>query len=73
MYSYYEIPVKYLRSLRHDVEEVLVGNLLFEQQSHGVLDVNKVIGVGAADVHQQNNTETITARILLLSVFIIYK
>lgn len=43
------------RSLRDDVEAVLVGQLLLQQKPQGVLDMNNVHGIGHRDIQQYNH------------------
>lgn len=42
-------------SVRDDVEVVLVGQLLLQQQPQGVLDMNNVHGIGRRDIQQYNH------------------
>lgn len=41
--------------IRNDVEAVLVGQLLLQQKSQGVLDMNNVHGTGYRDIEQHNH------------------
>lgn len=43
------------RSLRNDVEAVLVGQLFLQQKPQGVLDMNNVHGIGHRDIQQYNH------------------
>lgn len=42
-------------NVRDDVEAVLVGQLLLQQKSQGVLDMNNVHGIGHRDIEQYNH------------------